>query len=169
MSLHSLPVLTAEKMFQEDVRLMKCPKIIRLDGVRASATCDEPSQCTQKALDRLVRDEFQADHPSVAGTDALPLVGRSSHTCEEHQIHDHTFSREQSWEFGFLFQLSSAKTSTYSQDSELIQKRVETAQHLRHRFIQRLFRAEGVDLLLPDPNSLSFLQLIRRQPNSCSS
>ncbi|XP_003369075.1 conserved hypothetical protein [Trichinella spiralis] len=70
MSLHSLPVLTAEKMFQEDVRLMKCPKIIRLDGVGASATCNEPSQCTQKALDRLVRDEFQ-------------VYGSDNHTCKQ--------------------------------------------------------------------------------------
>ncbi|KRY20981.1 hypothetical protein T12_12102 [Trichinella patagoniensis] len=33
-------------MFQEGVRLIKSSKIARLDGVRASATCDKPSQST---------------------------------------------------------------------------------------------------------------------------
>ncbi|KRX99495.1 hypothetical protein T4E_4763 [Trichinella pseudospiralis] len=38
---------------------MKCSENVRLDGVRASTSCDEPSQCTQEALDRQVRDKFQ--------------------------------------------------------------------------------------------------------------
>ncbi|KRY97293.1 hypothetical protein T4C_13605, partial [Trichinella pseudospiralis] len=42
--LHSFPIPTTENMFQEGVRLMKSSKIVRLDGVRASATCDKPSQ-----------------------------------------------------------------------------------------------------------------------------
>ncbi|KRX34637.1 hypothetical protein T05_14591 [Trichinella murrelli] len=241
MSLHSLPVLTAEKMFQEDVRLMKCPKIIRLDGVGASATCNEPSQCTQKALDRLVRDEFQvygsdnhtckqadvslfapmlgtfvSDHEGSSKVDPYiaerprwihpgrrqlthPLLERTrchssaestraenafnstattenpesfsqcrkslSHTSVQlpavlpfdQQIHDHPFAREQSWEFRFLFQLSSAKTSTDSHDPELIYKGIETAQRLHHRFVSRILRSESVDLLLPDPDSLGCL------------
>ncbi|KRY81884.1 hypothetical protein T4D_13767 [Trichinella pseudospiralis] len=204
---------------------MKCSKVIRLDHVRASATCDDPPQSTQKTLDRLVRNEFQkgssevnpniADwsrrihlsrrqitHPLLERTrchsladstradntfhgtvttkksESFPQCRKSlSHTGVQllvvlpsnEQIHDHPFARKQRREFSLLFQLSSAKTSTDSQNPKLIQKGIETAQRIRQRFVRRILRSKGVDLLLSDPDSLSFLQLVHRQLSFYSS